>query len=150
MQILVHLGIFNVDFPINAQIVNENIVTVATFEIPKLNVDDMFGSFISLPEDDAPIEKTKETAQLFDAMDSVGYGSRYFGRIMGALYITILLTTVCSVILLILTLFKSKFKAALTVHTKLKKALLWNFIIRLVYETCIELSFVMILNDRPA
>lgn len=62
MQILVHLGIFNVDFPINAQIVNENIVTVATFEIPKLNVDDMFGTVVSLPEDDAPIEKTKETA----------------------------------------------------------------------------------------
>lgn len=62
MQILVHLGIFNVDFPINAQIVNENIVTVATFEIPKLNVDDMFGTVVSLPTDDAPIEKTKETA----------------------------------------------------------------------------------------
>ena len=62
MQILVHMGIFNVDFPANSKLVTDSIMMVATFDIPMLNVDDLLPEDIGLPEEESPIPQTRGTA----------------------------------------------------------------------------------------
>ena len=84
-----------------------------------------------------------------DALDSLGYESRYISRIMGSIYMLILLTTVGLIVMLLLLTIKSRLKWALTPFRKLKEILLWNYIIRLIFEVCIELTFVLIFNTTP-
>ena len=68
---------------------------------------------------------------------------------MGSVYIFILLTTLGLIGMLLLKLFSSKVSWAGKPYKKLKELFLWNYVIRLVFEACIELTFVMILNTSP-
>ena len=68
---------------------------------------------------------------------------------MGSVYIFILLTTLGLIGMLLLKLFSAKLSWAGKPYDKLKEIFLWNYIIRLVFEACIELTFVMILNTSP-
>ena len=67
-------------------------------------------------------------------------------RIMGSVYIFILLTTLALFLMLFLSIFKSKVARVNTIYEYLNEALLWNYLIRLVFECCIELTFVLIFN----
>ena len=62
MQILIHMSLFNVSFPSNASLVTSSVIMVATFDIPYVNVDDMFGEVVALPEEEQVLEETHETA----------------------------------------------------------------------------------------
>ena len=120
---------------------------VATFDIPFVDADTIFSPLYSLPaEADYPIAKTKENSQMVEALDSLGYSSRYFGRVMGSVYIFMILTTLGLLLMLVFLAIKSSFSCAKRLYDKLYETLLWNHIIRLVFEACIELTFVMILN----
>ena len=68
------------------------------------------------------------------------------GSIMGTIYIIMIGTTFALMLLIMMIPLKGKFETANKIHDKLSHALLWNFLIRLVFEACIELTFVMILN----
>ena len=110
MQILVHLSVLNVDFPATAQLVTSNIIMVATFDIPFLNTDTILSPVATLPDEEGPrIEKTKDNSQMIDALDSLGYSSRYFARIMGSVYLFILLTTVGLCLMIFLLAIKQKY-----------------------------------------
>ena len=54
LQILIHTRLFDVNFPSNASLVTKNIILVATFDIPYIEVDTLFKSFAKLPKDDKP------------------------------------------------------------------------------------------------
>ena len=149
MQILVHMGIFNVDFPANSKLVTNSIMMVATFDIPMVNVDDLVPEDIGLPEEESPIPVTRKSARLINAMDGIGYDSRFFGRVMGSVYIFIICTTIGLIFLLFSWAMRTKLRFAEKSYTKLKSAFVWNYIIRLIYECCLELTFVMILNSNP-
>ena len=56
------MSLFNVSFPSNASLVTSSVIMVATFDVPYLNVDDMLGKVIALPEDEKVLEETHETA----------------------------------------------------------------------------------------
>ena len=62
MQILIHTSLFNVSFPSNASLVTSSVIMVATFDIPFINVDDMFGELVALPEEEQVLEGNQETA----------------------------------------------------------------------------------------
>ena len=147
MQILVHMRIFNVAFPANANLVTTNIINVATFDIPFVEVDFLLSPFGKLSSEDTSIDPTEEgTTELRDALNELGYSSHYMGRIMGSVYIIIMLTTLALILMLCLAPIKSKVNRASSMYNYLRKALLWNYLIRLVFEACIELTFVMILS----
>ena len=69
------------------------------------------------------------------------------GSIMGTIYIMIIVTTIALLVMIMLIPLKSKFETANKMYARLSDFLLWNFLIRLVFEACIELTFVMILNN---
>ena len=60
MQILVHMRIFNVQFPANANLVTKNIIMVATFDIPYVEVDFLLSPIGQLSDDDAPIDESED------------------------------------------------------------------------------------------
>jgi len=104
MQILVHLPILNVEFPAVSFLVVSQIVSVATFDIPYVNMDDMFGKFIKLSEDDGIFEDEDAIGRenLVEALDQLGYSSRYLARVMGSVYITIIVTIIALFLILII------------------------------------------------
>lgn len=44
MQIMVHMPLFKVKIPDNAMVLVKQIINIATFDIPKVNVVDIFGA----------------------------------------------------------------------------------------------------------
>ena len=68
---------------------------------------------------------------------------------MGSVYIFIILTTLGLIVMVVLKIFKANLPIAEKPYTKLRKMFLWNYIIRLVFDACIELTLVMILNRMP-
>jgi len=60
---MVHLPALNVKFPANAFLVVEDILVVATFDVPYINMDDMlFGTFEVSESDGIFIELANENA----------------------------------------------------------------------------------------
>ena len=79
LQIIIHSPLINVQFPGNAFMIYEVMITVATFDI--LPTDDWFPLVLTkLPEEDAYTDK-------FDRMD---YGSLFTVMNMGTLFIIFL------------------------------------------------------------
>jgi len=68
MQILVHIPVFNVQFPAVAFLVVGKIITVATFDIPYVESDTIFGSFVKLSKNDAIFEETEGRENLVESM----------------------------------------------------------------------------------
>ena len=56
------MSLFNVSFPSNASLVTSSVIMVATFDVPYLNVDDMLGDVVALPEEENMLEVTHDTA----------------------------------------------------------------------------------------
>jgi len=69
MQILGHLPVFNVQFPAVSFLVVTKIVEVATFDIPYVESDYVFGNVVTLSEDDSIFTETEGRENLVDAMD---------------------------------------------------------------------------------
>jgi len=69
MQILVHMPVFNVQFPAVSFLVVGKIVEVATFDIPYVESDYVFGNVVTLSEDDSIFSETEGRENLVDAMD---------------------------------------------------------------------------------
>ena len=59
-----------------------------------------------------------------------------------------ILTTLGLFLMIFFLAIKNSFSSTKKIYNMLYKALLWNYIIRLVFEACIELTFVMILNTN--
>ena len=76
LQLLVHSPLINVQFPANAFMLFDVMISVATFEI--LPTDDIFPVFFSkLPEDSA----------LTDNFDRMNFGSRYLVMNLGTMFL---------------------------------------------------------------
>ena len=108
----------------------------------------MFGED-SLPEsniifDDFNLTDKANEAEynLTQRLTPLGYGSHYISNIMGSIYIFMLAT----IIGLFLILLFSVFRFGRRFQKKLENFFLWNWVIRLVMEACLELSFAIILN----
>merc|ERR1719246_404261 len=103
----------------------------------------MFGED-SLPEsniifDDFNLTDKANEAEynLTQRLTPLGYGSHYISNIMGSIYIFMLAT----IIGLFLILLFSVFRFGRRFQKKLENFFLWNWVIRLVMEACLELSF---------
>ena len=150
IQILVHMRVFNVWFPKNASIFTSSLIQVATFEIPIININSVREYILQqeIEDDDNGLPHIDGDANpMLSGLDELGYGDRHMGSIMGTIYIIMIATTFAVLLMILMIPLRGKFETANKIHAKLSHALLWNFLIRLIFEACIELTFVMILND---
>ena len=56
IQFMIWLPLIQISSPANAQLVTESILMVATFDIPKFNMADIFGDYWDLGEDDSILD----------------------------------------------------------------------------------------------
>ena len=157
VQILVHLPAFHLIFPANSLIIVTSIFTIATFDIPYLNVNAFSGgNFVTAEETsimggDESYQKggenyhIKERAATMSMLEQLSYGNRYMSENLGSVYLMILITCVflCMIVLLSICRF---IPVCRKVVEKLKKKLVWNHCIRLIVEGCLELFFCSVLN----
>jgi hypothetical protein len=103
MQVLVHMPIFSADVPTTSMIVVKAILSVATFDLPKINMaditlglDELFEiDFFNLGERDEeyglvaelPVDNDVKDGLLGETLDMVGYGSVYTSENMGSVFI---------------------------------------------------------------
>ena len=79
MQVMVHLPSLAVNFPGNAMIVVEQILVIATFDIPYLDIETLSFGYWALSEDDSIFSDLEgdQVDQMIESFDSLSYGSRY-------------------------------------------------------------------------
>jgi len=148
MQIMVHLPALAVKFPANAFMVVEQILQIATFDFPYIDVETLSGGFFAVSEDDAiftdiPEEKALE---LSDSFDQLSYGSRYMSRNLGSVYILFIISFGILVLTFFFWMFSKCCGCSERAFKKLDGKFAWNFYIRLVLEASLELSFSCIIN----
>ena len=138
MQIAVHLTAFNVLMPNNTEEFIETLVNVATFDIPFLNAENLFGK---LPNDTVVFLEPEGYENLTKRLDPLGYGSHYISNVMGSIYIYMLATILGLFIIILLSVTRFR-----KLQQKLENFLLWNWIIRLIIQASLEFSFTVFLN----
>ena len=67
---------------------------------------------------------------------------------LGSVFVMILLTTIALLLILVLEIFSKRVPCMEKAGSWLKKKLLWNFILRLIMEGVLELSFCIYFNLR--
>jgi len=145
MQIAVHMPIFNVKVPDTAQLLVEKLVDVATFDLPGINVEALFGSEV-LPDSNVTFYYPEGKKDLTRRLIPVGYGSHYIANVMGSIYIFMLLTIIGLILIVLLSVISKSVKIAQKAQSFLINFLCWNWVIRLIIQASLELSFAVILN----
>ena len=149
MQLLVHFPIFKIVFPEIPEVVVGSLVSVATFDIPYLNIEfvnqDMFDEGSDVFEYDKNLDETTAEA-LSNRLGVSTYENRYFCVNMGSVYILLLLALIGLCAVLFLRPFKARLhRVVLKYSEKLSNMLLWNFFIRLILESVLEISFCILI-----
>ena len=143
MQFVIHLPTLNINLPGNGHAVMKNIAMVATFDIPYVNLESV-PQIYKVPESKVLIGYPENVVE---QMDILGYNSAYISTTMGSQYLFLLLTF-AGLLMIGLTLpFRSRSCCGKT-NTWLQKKLLWNWIIRFLLESVLELGFGLILMFR--
>jgi hypothetical protein len=65
---------------------------------------------------------------------------------MGSIYIFMLLTIIGLILIVLLSVISKSVKIAQKAQSFLINFLCWNWVIRLIIQACLELSFAVILN----
>jgi len=65
---------------------------------------------------------------------------------MGSVYIIMMITIVFLLVILLMIPLRPLGWCVRSVHDRLKAFFLWNFVIRLVFEACLELTFAVIID----
>ena len=78
-------------------------------------------------------------------MKKMSYGNRYMSENLGSVFLILLITCIllCLIVLLQICTF---IPVCNRVVARLKKKLLWNFVLRLIIEGVLELFFCAVLN----
>ena len=115
LQIAIHSPLINVQFPGNAFMIYEVMITVATFDI--LPTDDFYPYFFpSLPERDA----------FSDKFDRLEYGSYYIIMNMGTMLLVFFWYLLMFMIYPVADFLKNDANWARRVYNKLRPILIWN------------------------
>ena len=145
LQLIVHLPAVNVNFPTNVMVVSEEILKVATFDIPFLdtqNITTLLNHTLGMPILESPDSEVpfEEQGDLAERIDQLGYGSSYLTTNLGTMFLMIVLTFLgfCSLIVLWPL---NKIKRINKLRVKLDRNLKWNFTIRLFLEGLLETTF---------
>mmetsp|Transcript_16345 Transcript_16345/g.22407 ORF Transcript_16345/g.22407 Transcript_16345/m.22407 type:complete len:213 (-) Transcript_16345:1199-1837(-) len=132
LQIIVHAPLLKSVFPANANMVVETLISFATFDFLPTNI--YLGWALEFPEgyDD-------EISQSF--VDT-GYDSFYTIELLGSVFLFMIIFTFILAFILFLALqsILCKIGPLMKLKKKMEDWLLWNPIIRLILEGCLELG----------
>jgi hypothetical protein len=78
------------------------------------------------------------------SFEQLGYASVYMSNNLGSVFVFILATAILLLLSVLLSIFG--FWCLVTLNAYIKKQLCWNFVIRLTFETCLELTFCVYFN----
>ena len=94
MELMIYMRLLSVKFPDNAAAVTSGIIEVANFEVPGLNVRDALGWLSELPEEGnaSVAEDVFDDLTFVEALEELGFDSRYMGDAMGTPYLFYILT----------------------------------------------------------
>ena len=135
LQIIIHSPLINVQFPGNAFMIYEVMITVATFDI--LPTDDWFPLVLTqLPEEDAYTDK-------FDRMD---YGSPFTVMNMGTMFLIFLYYVMLYTIYPCFDSCGRHIKCSKKCAKTLRKMLFWNHAIVFLQEGLLEILLVTAIN----
>jgi hypothetical protein len=146
MQFIMNLPAINVDFPSNAFSVISKIMAVATFDIPKFNMETVSKVF-TLPDNDSILDDPDEV-NLKNSFELLGYSSAYMSNNLGSVFVIILVTSFLLSLSAILEAVRHP--KVQNLNAKLKGKLHWNFVIRLVIEGYMGLVFSVYFNLKYA
>jgi len=135
MQIVVHFPLTSVAYPANASLFNSYFLTIATFDV--LPTDDINAYFFTF-HDGEPIAKNFE---------DFGYEKRNFIQNLGSIYYFFPLVAIWLLLLVLLKLLAlSGFSGPQKWYLWLKNKLFWNFLLRLLIESYLELHLSSTIN----
>jgi len=139
LQLPVHYPALDVEFPESTNRVVEILLGVVTFDIPYVNLVDMFGSQLELPEDH---DFTHGDSQLVENLDSLGFPSRFASANLGSVFIAVLISPIIYSLTFLLALIKKTTNNPNVhkLHAWLEAKFMWNWLIRLTLETSLELT----------
>ena len=150
IQMIVHVPLFNVKFPESATTITAALIDVATFDIPYFDVISIFGeknlrNHTEIFKKDIFADNDADKSHLELELDHLGYSSHYLSVCLGSVYLT-MVGSILLLILIVLLYPLKNVRQALFVQNKLKSWLCWNFIIRLLLQASLEISFAVLLN----
>jgi hypothetical protein len=83
---------------------------------------------------------------LIKNLNPIGYSSHYMAPSMGSLYIVMVYNLGQFIFLFLTYPFRKSHHRLFKYRLRIKEGLMWNFVIRLLMETALELSFCCFLN----
>ena len=130
-----HTPTLNIGLPGNSFSFLKSLITIATFDIPKVEMATI--RVWSIQEStvlgDMP-------ANVVSSMDQLGYNDSNISATFGSVYVFTILS-IFGLLGILLTYPLLRFTPAKKVHDYLKGTLIWNFMIRLFLEGCLESVF---------
>lgn len=130
-----HTPTLNIGLPGNSFSFLKSLISIATFDIPYVEMGTI------------KVWSIKESTVLADippnvvsSMDQLGYNDSNISATFGSVYVFMLLS-ILGLLGILLTYPLLRFSPAKKVHDYLKDILIWNFLIRLILEGCLESTF---------
>ena len=142
------MELMGVSIPKNVEALLSGIMGIVTFDVPGLDAVSIFGEKI-LPNstvvfwNDTHLDTQKE--QLQTSLEKLGYESHFMTVNMGSMYLIMLTTISCLILIGLLTPLKHV-KLVSKVRNYLINFFCWNFVIRLLVEASLELTITILLN----
>ena len=87
IQIIIYLPLLAVQFPANALIVIDKILIVANFDIPYLNMQDIFGDLWDYGEDDSVFDDLTDNDLVTAGFAAMSFSSRIISVNLGSVFI---------------------------------------------------------------
>jgi hypothetical protein len=140
VQLMISIPLLAVNFPANANMLVNNLLMIANFDIPYFNMDDILGPTLwNLGDDDSVLGDMTNDGALIGRLSELGYNTRYLSRFMGSVYI-IMVGSICILLVIGLLQLCKKNKHLGKIESYLNKKFLWNFYISLVSQPTLELT----------
>jgi len=136
LQVIVHLPVFDTQFPANANTLLAYLIEVANFElIPPSLLEDVFGTF-------------EETWPLNENFEAIGYETRLVIQNLGSVFLAFIGHLVLFVVLGILWLFLKLYNGERVrkLKEKLEGYLMWNSTMKMLIEASLEISLACFIN----
>ena len=127
----------------------DKILIVANFDIPYLNMQDIFGDLWDFGEDDSVLNDLKNNELVVGGFDAMGFSSRILSVNLGSVFIFMSLSFWLLFLIGLIEFFSQKLihympclqegRKGHKIHAWLKKKFLWNYYIRLFFECILQM-----------
>jgi len=136
----------------------DKILIVANFDIPYLNMQDIFGDLWDFGEDDSVLDDLKDNELVVGGFDAMGFSSRILSVNLGSVFIFMSLSFWLLLLIGVIEFFSQKLihympclqegSKGHKIHAWLKKKFLWNYYIRLFFECILQMVIACWFNVK--